>query len=94
MKKINLDEIASEYLKGHSLSTRLFIYDSMINAMREACHQTIEMCAENARLESRVYMVGGNYISENLGQEVIIEEPNIYIGIDKESILSTKSQII
>jgi len=85
MKKINLDEIASEYLKGHSLSTRLFIYDSMINAMREACHQAIELAAENAKIVTKM--------REDVDELSMLDEWTIST-IDKQSILSTKSQII
>lgn len=49
MKTVNLEEI----LRKHS-NICLDDQEDVINAMREACNQTIELAAENARTE-RVY---------------------------------------
>lgn len=67
---------------------------AILDAMKEACDQTVDLCAENADLEYRVYSASRIlHHSENLGKEITTEREQEYVGVKKESILKTKNQI-
>ena len=88
MKEINIYEI----IKKHS-NICFDDYDGVEEAIKDACQQVLELAAENAKIELREYEINGTYTSESLGQEIMIEEPNNYIGIDKQSILDVINQV-
>ena len=96
MKEINLEEIARKHgiIDGLSIySTSDAITKSFNEYSMDLVEKVLELAAENANIESREYEVDGNYNSINLGQEIMIQEPNYYIGIDKQSILDTIKQV-
>lgn len=68
-------------------------YEYFIGVMKDACQQVLELAAESAKIELREYEINGTYTSESLGQEIMIDEPNNYIGIDKQSILDVINQV-
>ena len=96
MKEINLEEIAIKHgiIGGLSIySTTDVISKKFNDYSMDLVEKVLELAAENANIESREYEVDGNYNSINLGQEIMIQEPNYYIGIDKQSILDTIKQV-
>ena len=80
-----------EHIDPHCL-LRKECYERVIDAMKEACKQILELAAENAELEERDYRHSPTKIS-NYGQEVCSEWEGIYYGVDKQSILNTINQI-
>ena len=95
--KINLEEILKKELiptvfDGSSELT----FNATINAMKEACRQTLELAAENAKVESKNYFEASKEELIN-GIDVYFNEiddrpTNIHI-VDKQSILDTIKQV-
>ena len=84
MKTVNLEEILANAI-GISVDYLLFKNEVQIvspsealEAMREACNQTVDLCNENAQLK-----VTGS-----------ISDDDFDVEVDRELILNTKSQII
>ena len=90
-KEINIDEI----LERSYITLENNIRDGLIKqAIKEILTETLQMAADEAEIEIRHYSkFGGKYTSENIGQEVNIDDMNNYIGIDKESITSLINKI-
>lgn len=92
MKTVNLNEILEK--------NGIFLFEnsgkkSIISAMREACEQTIELCAENHKLKGYTYSHGIERNIVDLGEEVCVDDKcTNYISTDKQSILNTKTQIV
>lgn len=81
-RKINLEEILQKHIKSSIESERHKSTDSVINAMREACRQILELAAENAEVD------------EHEVAESIHGGPGYtYYEVDKQSILNTINQI-
>jgi len=59
-------------------------------AMKEAYNQALEDVLPKVELQLRNYNQDGSFEAASLGQEVMEQEPKIYIGISKESILNLK----
>lgn len=101
MKQIDLNSIfdyhllALETLDEHSR-------DLVIKAMREACNQTVDLCAENARTRHDYYDKWDENTAYNDHKDEGFERcdgDGIPYGVDvvtinKQSILDTKKQII
>ena len=95
MKQVDLNSIfdyhllALETLDEHSR-------DLVIKAMREACNQTVDLCAENATLDNTATEAPENknqdYISHYISRDDYTSE--YWITVDKQSILDTKKQIV
>ena len=80
MKQVDLVEILRSretYDKDHPT---ISIYDAL-EAMKEACNQAIDLCAENA-------------VAIIFVKPPVIKNDKYFAIIDKESILNTKKQII
>lgn len=91
MKTVNLEEILKQtYFKKYGesdigwydyWSDNMPVIELAVEAMREACNQTVDLCKENAKLIEEI-----DY-PEAWG--------NVYkYSVDANSILNTKSQII
>lgn len=91
MKTVNLNEILEKHnIYGHKESVQ-----NLLNAMREACEQTVELCAENPKLKGYTYSHGIERNIVDLGEEVCVDDKcTNYISTDKQSILNTKTQIV
>lgn len=82
MKKINLEEILELHL---SLSSQTRPGKAFyIAAMRQACNQAIDLCAENAEIDCQM--------RDDVDELSMIDEWTISV-VDKDSILKTKDQI-
>ena len=52
MKTINLDEILkAELIPALAANNADLTYNATIRAMKKACEQTIDLCAENAKIK-------------------------------------------
>lgn len=60
-----------------------------MNAMQEACNQTVDLCAENAEIR-----VTENCLIEEGSCYTTYDDGVISVTTDKQSILDTKKQII
>ena len=78
-KKINLEEI----LKKHS-NICIDDRENVVEAMKEACKQLLELAAENAEITVK--------LKENCNELSLLDEWTTYI-VDKQSILNTINQI-
>jgi len=58
-----------------------------MNAMQEACNQTVDLCAENATLNE---LRNGEWVASY----IIYNTPQGKIEVNEQSILDTKKQII
>lgn len=101
MKQVDLVEILRSretYDKDHPT---ISIYDAL-EAMKEACNQAIDLCAENAKLNHNYYDKDEERALYNEHKDFGFERcdgDGIPYGVDvvelnKESILNTKKQII
>jgi len=68
MKEINLEEILEKKLAGSDEHFLNYSKKEILEAMKEACDQTIELCAENAKCES-----DGDYLIPEIDKYSIIE---------------------
>ena len=89
MKQVDLKGILDKELKF--LSVRVYqIEIACLRAMREACNQTVDLCAENVGFIETT--------SEKLNSEdyapFITADDNTVWTFNKQSILDTKKQII
>lgn len=83
MKTVDLEEILEKndvtmYSRFHDYETH---YDNVLNAMKEACKQTLELAAENADI----------HIPEGAYYDIYVN-PDM-IEIDNQSILDTLNQV-
>lgn len=94
MKTVNLNEILSK--QKPSIEYPMYYHEAdILNAMREACEQTVELCAENHKLKGYTYSHGIERNIVDLGEEVCVDDKcTNYISTDKQSILNTKTQIV
>lgn len=96
-KEINLKEILNkchkEAIEGfESIHTKDFpvaYTPQALNAMREACNQVIDLCAENAM----AFMVSPSMLQQS-GIGNISLQFQTYPAVNKQSILATKDQIV
>jgi hypothetical protein len=105
MRTINLEEILFaevDKLRKERVNVRLVPNEKMkeyqeweyfMNAMKEACRQTLELAAENTTICLNKYSHGIIKESINLGQEICTERQNEYYECDKNSILNTITQV-
>jgi len=77
MKKVDLQKILTKHIGEYAKSP---VSPNVLEAMQEACNQTVDLCAENAH--TKVEM------------KVVELEMKFNDVIDKQSILDTKKQII
>lgn len=85
MKTINLEQIFdSERIKWLN-EGNVILQDMIFRAMREACTQTVDLCAENAEINSKM--------RDDVDELSMLDEWTVSF-VDKQSILKTKSQII
>jgi hypothetical protein len=54
MKEINLEMILKNHVWEAQLRNEPLLKERVLQAMKEACNQTIELCAENATIEGCV----------------------------------------
>lgn len=88
--KINLEEIYNRFdyiSRVETDSSNIDFKGNMIKAMKEACRQTLELAAENAK----IIVVEGGFMEINRGMETE-SYPTKYV-INKQSILDTINQI-
>lgn len=62
-------------------------------ALRKACNQTIDLCAENVRIESVDTRFNPHKI-DDWGMSFWADNGNIILRSNKQSILDTKNQIV
>lgn len=79
-RKINLEEIMQEHVDPHCFLKKE-CYERVIEAMKEACKQTLELAAENAKKNAMVW---------DAQSSMWTPESN---KINKQSILDTIKQI-
>jgi hypothetical protein len=79
--KVDLKEILIKELSAYEWTLCETLTNSILSAMKTACDQTVDLCAENAQLK----MIGER---KEYGPA-----PTWYSVLDKESILKTKDQI-
>lgn len=87
MKQINLEEILDKVI-GIETKSDTFKQE-ILNAMREACNQTVDLCVENAAI---------NFIDLTSDKvfdysECLVDD-DVDVVINKDSILNTKNQIV
>lgn len=83
-------EMVTHWLKPQEAF--VFTPEQLNEYTQSVIKQTLETAAEKATLEHKEYQVNGEYISQNIGQEVCIdsEEPyRNYVSCDKQSITNT-----
>ena len=94
MKQVNLVKILRSretYDKNHPT---ISIYDAL-EAMKEACNQAIDLCAENAELlNDKGEVTKGTIYVEGYEDELSWKRRDVTYQISKQSILNTKKQII
>lgn len=86
------EAIVEEILSQQPISYEITWLECIVIA-RQAMIEAIRECAEAATLDYRVYHKDGTTIGTDMGQEVIMKEPNEYVGVNKQSILSLLNQI-
>ena len=87
MKQINLEEILNKVI-GIETKSDTFKQE-ILNAMKEACNQTVDLCVENAAI---------NFIDLTSDKifdysECLVDD-DVDVVINKDSILNTKNQIV
>ena len=87
MKQINLEEILDKVI-GIETKSDTFKQE-ILNAMKEACNQTVDLCVENAAI---------NFIDLTSDKvfdysECLVDD-DVDVVINKDSILNTKNQIV
>lgn len=103
MKQVNLEEILNKHLANKIVLE--IDWDDMHlikRAMLEACNQTVDLCAENAKLNHNYYDKDEERALYNEHKDFGFERcdgDGIPYGVDvvelnKQSILDTKKQII
>jgi len=92
MKQVNLEEILNQFCGKHRFDS--MEKEDVFEAMQEACNQTVDLCAENAKLKctNDVHPKGYPYFMHN--PNGLKEEGDLMITCNKQSILDTKKQII
>ena len=85
---INLEKLLKEQVNIISPTVK----ELVLQAMRNACNQTIDLCAENAKLTLHEFR-DITFKEVYKGDTHIIND-GAYVDIDKESILNTKNQIV
>lgn len=65
MKKINLEEIAKRHIEDYNL---LVDKQEIVNAMKEACKQALELAAENAEIVHRTDYIDNDSIINTINQ--------------------------
>jgi hypothetical protein len=91
MKEINLEEIMQKHVDPHCFLKK-GCYESVIEAMKEACRQTLELAAENAMtdiVDHEEWKISNLPGYERGIMEVILP---VY-GVNEQSILDTINQI-
>jgi hypothetical protein len=73
MEKINLEEILTDEL-AKNISGNLDFMDSILIAMKEACRQTLELAAENAKLGNTE---NGTYSVLEVSKQSILDVINL-----------------
>jgi hypothetical protein len=91
MKTVNLKKILLKYPTFNNQGG--YSKEHVLQAMKEACRQTLELAAENTTICLNKYSHGIIKESINLGQEICTERQNEYYECDKNSILNTINQI-
>ena len=94
-RKINLEDLFINHCNNnmlHWINEAEYRKSFLLDAMKDAIKQALELAAENAEIEERDYRHSPTKIS-NYGQEVCSEWEGIYYGVDKQSILDTINQI-
>ena len=87
MKQINLEEILNKVIWIETKSDTF--KQEILNAMKEACNQTVDLCVENAAI---------NFIDLTSDKvfdysECLVDD-DVDVVINKDSILNTKNQIV
>jgi hypothetical protein len=78
-KEINLEEILEKHLAGSDEHFLNYSKKEILEAMKDACDQTIDLCAENAKIKEI------DLSNEN--------DDHYEFVVNDESILKTKDQI-
>jgi len=94
-KEINLEEIFDKMCEEMpwSFIGKEQIKPYILEAIKLGCSQCLDLAAENAELESRIY-TDYTIKRENYGQEISIKGvSNGYWGVDIDSILQIKDWI-
>ena len=66
MKTINLEEILNKALRNGGFSLDLISKPETLEAMREACNQTIDLCVENVTLVESAFTWGHEINEESI----------------------------
>ena len=77
-RKVNLEEAMQQHVDPHCFA-RKGCYEAVIDAMREACRQVLELAAENAETEKEILPECG--VLKSVGV------------VNKQSILDTINQV-
>jgi len=95
---INLKEIyeARYYHEACSTDGPVNFIDVAILAMRDACNQTVDLCAENAKIESsyKSHLVGSRYKKWKDGESIDLHNTTQQYKVDTKSMLKLKDQIV
>lgn len=105
MNNINLEDILKNKVKGYSDGNGFYGFASFVNqdqldlvldAMKDACEQCIDVCAEEALIKTQKQSKYGKYRKwSNVkdGDEVDLFSYNMQDSVDKGSILKVKNKI-
>jgi hypothetical protein len=81
MKELNLEEILDKNF--NCIGRREWTLSEVLDMMKEACNQTVDLCVKNARIENNDGKRSNHFTTED----------GYHFVICKESILKTKDQI-
>ena len=96
MKQVDLKNILETQANLPEIFYTYEMEEEILRIMREACNQTVDLCAENATLDNAATEAPENknqdYISHYISRDDYNSE--YWITVDKQSILDTKKQIV